>query len=148
MAASERAAKEEAMRLLRNLGRWAAAGGLMLAAGSALGAQSGPGNGSGGTGTGSGGSGTVGSMAPGSAGRVTERAGHGCVDSDRQVDNPLPPIPGEDSSRPPQTEEEQAKMRNIERQKKLQDDTAKLLSLANELRRMWISPLRTRCHSM
>jgi hypothetical protein len=34
----------------------------------------------------------------------------------------------------PQTEEEQAKMRNVERQKELVADTQKLLNLANELK--------------
>ena len=43
-------------------------------------------------------------------------------------------MPGEDSSLPPETEEAQAKLRNLERQKKLQEDTARLLSLANELK--------------
>jgi hypothetical protein len=39
-----------------------------------------------------------------------------------------------DTPTSPQTEEEQAKMRNVERQKQLVADAQKLLSLANELK--------------
>jgi nitric oxide reductase activation protein len=44
-------------------------------------------------------------------------------------------MPGEpDGSLSPQVEEEQAKLRNTERQKQLVADTQRLLSLANELK--------------
>lgn len=105
------------MRILRSVGLWTAVGGLMLALGSAAWGQStGSGSGTGAAqGTGSGG---------GRLGPLTGQAG-----------TPVTPMPGEpDSSISPQTEEEQAKMRNVERQKQLIEDTQKLLSLANELK--------------
>ena len=120
------------VRILRNLGRWAAAGGLMLAVGGAAWCQqtgNGNGTGSGGTGTG----GQHGTLSGQGTGSLSGQGTDASTPTSRSM-NPLPPIPGEDSSLPPQTEEEQAKLRNIERQKKLQDDTAKLLSLANELK--------------
>ena len=46
-----------------------------------------------------------------------------------------PPSPTDtDTSISPQTEDSQAKLRNVERQKQLVEDTQKLLSLANELK--------------
>ena len=52
-----------------------------------------------------------------------------------QAGVPVTPMPSEsDTPTSPQTEEEQAKMRNVERQKQLVADAQKLLSLANELK--------------
>jgi hypothetical protein len=50
------------------------------------------------------------------------------------VTSPVMPPIGPDTPLSPQTEEEQAKLRNAERQKQLVDDAQKLLSLANELK--------------
>jgi hypothetical protein len=129
MAASERAAKEEAMRLLRSLGVWALASGLMLAAGSAAWAQSGSGNSSGGssagsTGSGSGEGGTYGGGRSGGLGTGSVTPVIGSDPS--SISGDIPPNP--------QMEESQAKMRNSERQKQLVADTQKLLALANELK--------------
>jgi hypothetical protein len=102
-----------------------AIGGLMLVLGSAAwgqtsGSGSGQGSGSGGGSTGMPGTGSGG----GRLGSLTGQAGV-----------PVTPMPGEpEGSISPQTEEEQAKLRNADRQKQLIADTQKLLSLANELK--------------
>lgn len=107
------------MRILRNAGVWTLAGGLMLVLGSAAWCQT-TGSGSGTTpgttqGTGSGG------------GRLGPLTGQGGI--------PVTSVPSEsDTPISPQTEEEQAKMRNADRQKQLVADTQRLLSLANELK--------------
>ena len=97
------------MRMLRRMTVWAAAGGLMLAMGGA-------------------GRGPQGSAiaAVGQADQTT-------------VPGMVPVVPGVVPVAPPdertvKMEGEQAKMRNIERQKKLVEDTTKLLALANELK--------------
>jgi hypothetical protein len=46
----------------------------------------------------------------------------------------VPAISGEDRPRDSRLEQNQEKLRNLDRQKKLVDDTAKLVSLANELK--------------
>jgi hypothetical protein len=102
------------MRMLRRLGMWAAIGGVMVALGGVgwsqmSGTGSGPGTGSA--------NGRLGGQATGSSGTTTS----------------MPPL-GADSPLSPQTEEEQAKLRNLERQKQLVEDAQKLLSLANELK--------------
>ncbi len=90
------------MRMLRRIAVWAAAGGLMLAMGS--------------------------------AGRGEQGSASGTV---AQVDQTT--VPGMQPVTPPdeqtvKIEDEQAKLRNTERQKKLVEETAKLLVLANELK--------------
>ncbi|MGA1983809.1 MAG: hypothetical protein ABSG84_15260 [Acidobacteriaceae bacterium] len=113
------------MRILRSIGMSVAIGGLMLVLGSAAwgqtsGSGSGQGSGSGGGSTGMPGTGSGG----GRLGSLTGQAGV-----------PVTPMPGEpEGSISPQTEEEQAKLRNADRQKQLIADTQKLLSLANELK--------------
>ena len=113
------------MRILRSIGVSVATGGLMLvlvstAWGPATGSGSGQGSGSG--------SGQGGGPASGSGGgRLGSLTGQGGV--------PVTQMPGEpDGSLSPQVEEEQAKLRNTERQKQLVADTQRLLSLANELK--------------
>lgn len=93
------------MRMLRRIAVWAAAGGLMLAMGSA---------------------------GRGPQGSAVAQAGQPAVPG------VVPVVPGVVPVAPPdeqtvKMEDEQAKMRNTERQKKLVEDTAKLLVLANEL---------------
>jgi hypothetical protein len=116
------------MRILKNAGMWAAAGGLTLALSSAAWSQQ-TGNGTGGGGSGTQHSGMSGQGTGSLGGQGTDAS----TPSGRSI-NPMPPMPGEDTTVSPQTEEAQAKLRNVERQKKLQEDTAKLLSLANELK--------------
>jgi hypothetical protein len=120
------------MKILRNAGMWTAVGGLMLALGSsAWSQQTGSGSGSG---SGNGGTGTQhGTMSGQGTGSLAGQGTDASSPSGRSM-SPLSPIPGEDTTLSPQTETEQAKLRNAERQKKLQEDTAKLLSLANELK--------------
>ena len=108
------------MRILRNAGIWAAAGGLTLLLSSAAWSQQ--------TGGGTGGGGMAGQNG------TLSGQGTGTGSTSGRLINPLTTMPGDDTTVSPQTEEEQAKLRNIERQKKLQEDTAKLLSLANELK--------------
>jgi hypothetical protein len=117
------------MRILRSIGVSVATGGLMLvlvstAWGQATGSGSGQGSGSGsGQGSGQGGGPASGS----GGGRLGSLTGQGGV--------PVTQMPGEpDGSLSPQVEEEQAKLRNTERQKQLVADTQRLLSLANELK--------------
>jgi hypothetical protein len=103
------------MRMLRSVGIWAATGGMMLVLGGVGWSQmSGTGSGQG---TGGGG---------GRLGGQTTSSGAAAT--------PIMPAIGPDTPLSPQTEEEQAKMRNSERQKQLIEDTQKLLSLANELK--------------
>jgi hypothetical protein len=103
------------MKVLRSIAVWAAAGGLLLCAGNVVRSQQGSGRG--------GGSG-LGSASQGNP----------------QQPSPLPtptlgvPLPPDDPNRSAAIEEEQAKLRNTDRQRKLVDDTQKLLSLANELK--------------
>jgi hypothetical protein len=89
-------------------------GGLMLALGSVGWSQQGNGPGLGQTGGQSGRA--SGSSTPSPSSPMSTTLGPG--------DTPLPP----------ELEQDQAKMRNLDRQKKLVDDTAKLVSLANELK--------------
>jgi hypothetical protein len=111
--------------MLRSIAVAVATGGLMLvlaspARGQTTGSGTGQGSGSGGGSTGIPGSGTGG----GRLGPLTGQAGV-----------PITPMPGEpDGTVSPQTEEEQAKLRNADRQKQLVADAQKLLSLANELK--------------
>ena len=108
------------MRMLQRVGMWAAAGGLMLVLGNAgWGQGTGSGTGSGaGAGTGSGG-------------------GRGSMSGQSGV--PVPSMPAGSDTIPtiplsPDMEANQVKMRNIDRQKQLVEDTQKLLALANELK--------------
>jgi len=96
----------------------------MLVLGSAAWGQAGQGSGSG-SGQGGGSTGMPGGGTGG--GRLGPLTGQAGV--------PVTPMPGEpDGTVSPQAEEEQAKLRNTERQKQLIADTQKLLSLANELK--------------
>lgn len=116
------------MRILRNTATSAAVGGVLLAlSGMALSQQMGS---QGNSGTGA----QNGSMTGQGGGAMGGGQGGGTGNSAGRTPNALSPIAGEDSSLPPETEEAQAKLRNLERQKKLQEDTEKLLSLANELK--------------
>jgi hypothetical protein len=105
------------MRMLRRVGMWAAAGGLMLVLGNAgWGQGTGSGTGTGtGAGTGSGG-------------------GHGGLSGQSGVPAVSMPAGPDDVALSPDMEASQAKMRNIDRQKQLVEDTQKLLALANELK--------------
>jgi hypothetical protein len=120
------------MRMLRRVGMWAAAGGSDAGSGKC---RMGPGNRlwrghwkrhwtdtGAGAGTGGGGGGTAWELdwPVGSAGAVLA----GGTGSDN-----IPTIPLS-----PDMEANQAKMRNIDRQKQLVEDTQKLLALANELK--------------
>ena len=73
-------------------------------------------------------------LAKGGAGRGAQRTGSGAGAQAQQTVVPglVPVVPRDE--RTISMEEEQAKMRNIERQKRLVEDTAKLLELANELK--------------
>ena len=108
------------MRILRSAGVWTAAGGLMLALGVA---------------------------AWGNRAVLATRTGEyawgmqwsrigecGVAASSRPNHEPQPSLEPPDIVDSPQTEEAQAKLRNVERQKQLVADTQKLLSLANELK--------------
>jgi hypothetical protein len=70
-------------------------------------------------------------LAMGGAGRGAQ--GTGSVAKAQAVVPGMVPVAPRDE-RTVSMEEEQAKMRNIERQKRLVEDTAKLLELANELK--------------
>jgi hypothetical protein len=114
------------MKKLRNAGIWAAGAILMLTLDSASWSQqTGTGNSYGGIG------GQNGTSTGQGTGTTT---GQGADTAASRNRTSLPPVPGDDPTISPLTEEEQAKLRNADRQKKLQDDTAKLLSLANELK--------------
>jgi hypothetical protein len=119
------------MRMLRRVGIWTAAGGLMLVLGNAGWGQ---GTGSGaGTGTDAG-SGAAAGAATGAG--TGSGGGHGSLSGQSGV--PVPSIPtGSDIptiSTSPDMEANQTKMRNIDRQKQLVEDTEKLVALANELK--------------
>ncbi|HWB33118.1 MAG TPA: hypothetical protein VG714_08105 [Acidobacteriaceae bacterium] len=113
------------MRVLRSFGGWVLTAGIAMGVGAVAGAQStqpaassssGPyGAGSGGLSNGSYGSG----MGRGGLGQVTPAT----------VDN----MGTEDAPLNPQMQRNQAKMRNIQRQKELVSDTQKLVALVNEL---------------
>lgn len=60
-------------------------------------------------------------------------SGRGGMSPNTQMATPPSPIE-QDNTLPPQAEAEQAKLRNLDRQKQLVADTQKLLSLANELK--------------
>jgi hypothetical protein len=118
------------MRTLRSIGVWMGTGGLMLALGSAGWSQqdsqqqgsrqsNGPGLGQ----TGGSGVGQTGNQSGHSIGSSTPSSSSPMSTTLGPADTPLNPL-----------EQDQAKMRNLDRQKKLVDDTAKLLSLANELK--------------
>ena len=108
------------MKMLQRVGMWAAAGGLMLVLGNAgWGQGTGSGTGSGaGAGTGSG----------GGRGSMSGQSGVPSPSMPTGSDN-IPTIPLS-----PDMEANQVKMRNIDRQKQLVEDTQKLLALANELK--------------
>lgn len=114
------------MRMLRRVGMWTAVGGLMLVLGTV-----GWGQGSGtGTGTGSGSSNGSGQNGPGTGSGSGGGVLHGGPSGIQMPSQPN----GPDSSLPPDMEQNQMKMRNVDRQKQLVEDTQKLLALANELK--------------
>lgn len=108
------------MRILRNVAASMAAGGLMLALGSTAWGQT--------TGVNS----STGNLLGMAQGQGTG-SGRGGLSPNTQTSAPPSPIEP-DTAVSPQTEEAQAKMRNVERQKQLVADTQRLLSLANELK--------------
>ena len=110
------------MRILRNVGVWTAAGGLMLALGNAAWGQTGQS----GNGTGNGMPGM-----PTLQGNGSGSGRGGGLSPNTQVPSPIEP---DTPTVSPQMEEAQAKLRNVERQKQLVADAQKLLSLANELK--------------
>jgi hypothetical protein len=137
------------MKILRNLAIYAATGALILALGSVAWSQqtgngnspnNAHGNSTNNSDNGNNGGNNNGSYNSGNgvAHGAMSTQGNGSLDGsgmDASTAGRRSTIPpGDGSSAPPQTEEEMAKLRNIERQKKLEDDTAKLLSLANELK--------------
>ena len=107
------------MRILRNAGLWTAAGGLLLVLGNAAWGQS--------TGV---------SNPTGGLPGITQGPGSGSGRGGQSPNSPIsaPPSPADTDTISPQTEDSQAKLRNVERQKQLVEDTQKLLSLANELK--------------
>jgi hypothetical protein len=105
------------MRKQRSLAVWVVAGGVMLAGASRGWSQQGGNGGSGGY-AGSGGS---------AGGRPAQAAQAGQIPQPL-ADDPMNPPPGGS------LEDQQARMRNSDRQKQLVDDTQKLLALANELK--------------
>ena len=111
---------------------WAAAGGLMLVLGNAAWGQ-GTGSGAGaGTGTG-----TDTGVGPGTGPGTGSVGGHGGLSGQSGV--PVPTMPASSDNIPtiplsPDMEANQVKMRNIDRQKQLVEETEKLLALANELK--------------
>lgn len=104
------------MRILRNMGVWTTVGSLMLVLGSAARGQS--------TGVINPGGGMPGIQTPGTGN------GRGSQSPGSQISPPA----DADTNLSPQTEEAQAKLRNLERQKQLVADAQRLLSLANELK--------------
>ena len=109
------------MKVLRSMAVWMTAAGLVLGAASMARGQQGAGQGSSpGTGLG---------QTQGSSGQGTGRGG-------AQVQQPSLGSASDDTVRDPlkRTEEEMDRVRNGERQKKLIEDTEKLLALANELK--------------
>src|ERR1017187_502437 len=122
------------MRMLQRVGMWAAAGGLMLVLGNAGWGQ---GTGSG-AGTGSG-TGTDTGAGPGTGPGTGSGGGRGRGGLSGQSGVPAPSMPAGSDNIPtiplsPDMEANQVKMRNIDRQKQLVEETEKLLALANELK--------------
>src|ERR1017187_3591397 len=116
------------MRMLQRVGMWAAAGGLMLVLGNAGWGQ--------GTGSGAG-TGTDTGAGPGTGPGTGSGGGRGGLSGQSGV--PAPSMPAGSDNIPtiplsPDMEANQVKMRNIDRQKQLVEDTQKLLALANELK--------------
>jgi hypothetical protein len=107
------------MRSFRRTEILALAGGLMLALTTAAWAQ------------GNNGQGSFGAQSTGPFSGQTPGSGHG---SQQQQTPSLPSVVPPDMATSPQMEQDQAKMRNVDRQKQLVLDTQKLLALANELK--------------
>jgi hypothetical protein len=105
------------MRILRNAGVWTAAGGLVLVLGGAARGQS--------TGV---------SNPTGNLPGITQGPGSGSGRGGQSPNSPISAPADTETNISPQTEEAQSKLRNVERQKQLVEDTQKLLSLANELK--------------
>jgi hypothetical protein len=101
------------------MGILAAAGGLMLALTNAGWAQ------------GTNGQGSYGAQSSGPFNGQSTGSGRG---SQQQQTPSLPSVVPPDMAPPPQMEQDQAKARNVDRQKQLVNDTQKLLALANELK--------------
>jgi hypothetical protein len=109
------------MRVRLNVAMWAATGGLMLVMAVSFGQQ---GSGLGQQGTG------LGQQGPG----LGSSGGRGAQQTNPSNGPGLSPIVPPDMTPPPGMAQEQAKMRNVDRQKQLVSDTQKLLALANELK--------------
>ena len=111
------------MRTLRSMAVWMVAGGCLLGCGVAAGAQQGLGTGQ------------MGQGQSGQAGRAA--AQQAAIQQAAQA--AAANVPGANSDDPSlagvgSIEEQQARMRNADRQKQLVDDTQRLLALANELK--------------
>lgn len=137
-SAAAEAVLEDAMQLLGSFRTWMLAGAVMLSAGAALG-QSGQGSGSsssaggygGGQGSGGSNSGNLGGYSATQGGGWPTAgqnggSGHGSGTSAESTTGDVPQTQQ-------QMEEQQARLRNVERQKQLVADTQKLVALANEL---------------
>lgn len=111
------------MKILQNIAIWCVTSGLVLGAASAGWSQQGSGLGSAQTGMGSGMGGIGGGQGSGRNGSLGQTPQPG----------PIAPL-GSELPRNPQMEQDQAKMRNSDRQKRLTADTDKLLALATELK--------------
>jgi hypothetical protein len=112
------------MRTLRSVGAWIAAGGLMLASGSGSWSQQVPCSGAP----------CMSSVAQSSQGQSMPGQRSGSQTGSQTQQQPSP-IAGEpETPLDGRLEQDQAKMRNLERHKKLVDDTARLVSLAGELK--------------
>jgi hypothetical protein len=122
MQFKKQTAMEDAMRCLRRMRIVAAAGGLMLALSHAGLAQLNNGQPTGPYGTQS--TDPFGGQSNGKA------SGRGSQQQTPSLPSVVPPEPAP----PPQFEKDQAKARNVDRQKQLVLDTQKLLALANELK--------------
>jgi hypothetical protein len=127
------------MKLLRNIGVWTLAGGVALAAGSVALAQSKQGS-SGSSSNGGAGSGSIagaqsggGSYGGGSSSGSTSGARSGSVGMGPVSPSTMDEMGAGDLPINPQMEHDQAKLRNLERQKQLVADTQKLVALANQL---------------
>lgn len=117
------AATEETMRILQNIGIWATVGGLtLILTGAAFGQNSGSNSGS-----------SNGSSNPNGMPTLQGGGGRSNIPTS-PVSAPPSPLDQDDTGIPPQTEIQQARMRNVERQKQLVADTQKLLDLANQLK--------------
>jgi len=120
------------MRVLRSMAVVSACGFLLAMGGVAWSQSQQPGGGSGGYGNAQMGGGSSSSQ-NGEGARQAQPGGNLGTGRTPTSISPMPPL-SSDAPLNPQIEEEQAKMRNTDRQKKLVADTEKLVALANQLK--------------